>query len=146
FLAATFVGQTGHTTISDENGTKFLSGANPQPTKGRLTMDEKDRLGGKLKEKEKAEEDRYFAERDRKLLAKLKEQRSEAEEAALHQQALMRCPKCGEKLVSLQHHEVTVEECPSCQGMWLDRGQLETLAQRENESWLARFIRRSVIS
>ena len=109
-------------------------------------MDEKNRLGEKLREKEKAEEDRYFAERDRELLAKLKRQQSGTEEATLRQQALMRCPKCGEKLVSLQHHEVTVEECPSCQGMWLDRGELEILAQRENESWLARFIRRSVSS
>jgi uncharacterized protein with PIN domain len=109
-------------------------------------MDEKDRLGGKLKEKEKAEEDRYFAERDRELLEKLRQQQSSAEETELRQKALMRCPKCGEKLVSLQHHEVTVEECPSCRGMWLDRGELETLAQRENESWLARFFRRSVSS
>jgi hypothetical protein len=109
-------------------------------------MDEKDRLGGKLKEKEKAEEDRYFAERDRHLLDKLRQQQLSAEETAVRQQALMRCPKCGEKLVSLQHHEVTVEECPACRGMWLDRGELETLAQRENESWLARFFRRSVSS
>jgi Zn-finger nucleic acid-binding protein len=58
----------------------------------------------------------------------------------------MRCPKCGEKLTSLQYHDVTVEECPSCKGMWLDRGELEIVAQRENESWLSRFIRRSVTS
>jgi len=109
-------------------------------------MDEKDRLGAKLKEREKAEEDRYFAERDRELLEKLRQEQSSVAETELRQQALMRCPKCGEKLVSLQHHEVTVEECPSCRGMWLDRGELETLAQRENESWLARFFRRSVIS
>jgi uncharacterized protein with PIN domain len=109
-------------------------------------MDEKDRLGGKLKEKEKAEEDHYFAERDRHLLEKLRQQQLSTEETAVRQQALMRCPKCGEKLVSLQHHEVTVEECPACRGMWLDRGELETLAQRENESWLARFFRRSVSS
>src|SRR5262245_35017666 len=109
-------------------------------------MDEKDRLGSKLKEKEKAEEDHYFAERDRELLEKLRQQRSSVAETALRQQARMRCPKCGEKLVSLQHNEVTVEECPSCRGMWLDRGQLEILAQRENESWLARFFRRSINS
>jgi len=109
-------------------------------------MDEKDRLGGKLKEKEKAEENRYFAERDRELLAKLKQQQSSAGEVALRQQALMRCPKCGEKLVSLRRHEVTVEECPSCRGMWLDRGELETLARREHEGWLADFFRHSVSS
>ena len=36
-------------------------------------MDEKDHLGEKLKLKERAEEDRYFAERDRELIAKLKQ-------------------------------------------------------------------------
>jgi len=109
-------------------------------------MDEKDRFGAKLREKEKAEEDRYFAQRDRELIEKLKQQQSTQEETTLRQQALMRCPKCGEKLVSLQYHEVTVEECPACKGMWLDRGELETVAQRENEGWLGRFFRRSVSS
>jgi uncharacterized protein with PIN domain len=105
-------------------------------------MDEKDRLGAKLREKEKAEEDRYFAQRDKELLAKLKQQQAEPQEA---EQALMRCPKCGAKLNTVKHHDVTVEECPACQGMWLDRGELEILAQRENEGWLSRFVRRGVL-
>jgi len=109
-------------------------------------MDEKDRLGTKLWEKEKAEEDRYFAQRDRELIEKLKQTQTTAEETALRQQALMRCPKCGEKLTSRQHHGVTVEECPACKGMWLDRGELETLAQREKTGWLARVIRGSMKS
>jgi rubrerythrin len=111
----------------------------------RLTMDEKDRLGDKLREKERADEDRYFAQRDKELLDKLKQQQAGSQEAALQQQALMRCPKCGTQLTTVKHHEVTVEECPSCQGMWLDRGELETLAQRENEGWLSRFVRRGVL-
>lgn len=105
-------------------------------------MDEKDRLGAKLREKEKAEEDRYFAQRDKELLEKLKQQQAESQ-AAEH--ALMRCPKCGVKLNTVKHHEVTVEECPTCQGMWLDRGELEILAQRENEGWLSRLVRRGVL-
>jgi hypothetical protein len=107
-------------------------------------MDEKDRLGSKLREKEKAEEDRYFAQRDQELIEKLKREKSSAEETAHRDQMLLHCPKCATRLVTVEHHEVTVEECPSCQGMWLDRGELETLAQRENEGWLARFIRRSI--
>jgi hypothetical protein len=103
-------------------------------------MDEKDRLGAKLQEKGRADEDRYFAQRDQEAIAKLKQ--SVAEEAS--KEALMRCPKCGTKLNSVDHHGVTVEECPSCQGLWLDRGELETLAQRENESWVGRFLRRSL--
>jgi hypothetical protein len=105
-------------------------------------MDEKDRLGAKLREKEKAEEDRYFAQRDKDLLEKLKQQQAEQQET---EQALMRCPKCGVKLNTVNHHDVTVEECPSCQGMWLDRGELEILAQRENEGWLSRWVRRGVL-
>jgi hypothetical protein len=105
-------------------------------------MDEKDRLGAKLREKEKAEEDRYFAQRDKELLEKLKQRQAEPQEA---EQALMRCPKCGAKLNTIKHHDVTVEECPACQGMWLDRGELEILAQRENEGWLSRLVRRGVL-
>lgn len=105
-------------------------------------MDEKDRLGAKLREKEKAEEDRYFAQRDKELLEKLKQQQAEPQEV---EQALMRCPKCGTKLNTVEHHNITVEECPSCQGMWLDRGELEILAQRENEGWFSRFVRRGVL-
>lgn len=107
-------------------------------------MDEKDRLGNKLGEKERAEENRYFAQRDRELLEKLKQEKATTEEETLRQQSLMRCPKCGEKLVSVQHNDVSVEECPACRGMWLDRGELELLAQRENEGWLGRFFRRGV--
>ena len=106
-------------------------------------MDEKDRLGGKLREKEKGEENRYFAERDKELLEKLKQKQAEAQGG--EQQALMRCPKCGTKLNTIEHHDVTVEECPACQGMWLDRGELEILAQRENEGWLSRWMRRGVL-
>jgi ribosomal protein L37AE/L43A len=75
-------------------------------------------ISDKLRDKEKAEEDRYFAQRDRELLEKLKQE--QAKTAA--PQALMQCPKCGVKLNTVQQHEITVEECPSCQGMWLDRG------------------------
>lgn len=102
-------------------------------------MTEKDRLGTKLQEKGRAEEDVYFAKRDREAIEKLKQ--NMAEETS--KEALMRCPKCGTKLKTVDHHGVIVEECPSCQGLWLDRGELELLAQRENESWVGRFIRRS---
>jgi ribosomal protein L37AE/L43A len=108
-------------------------------------MDEKDRLGAKLREKGQGDEDRYFSQRDQELLEKLKQQQAASQEAAVRQQALMHCPKCGASLATVRHHDVTVEECPSCQGMWLDRGELEVLAQRENEGWLARFIRRNVL-
>lgn len=104
-----------------------------------MAEDDKDRLGEKLRQKEKAEEDRYFSERDRALLERLRQQKTAAEMEQLRALARGRCPRCGEALVGVEHHGVTVDECPAGHGMWLDRGELETLATREHDSWLGRF-------
>jgi hypothetical protein len=98
--------------------------------------DEKDRLGEKLQEKRKAEEDRFFAERDKALLEKLRAKNLAAEEEKVRAAALMRCPKCGEKLDVHEVKGVTIDECPAGHGMWLDKGELQTLAARERDSWI----------
>ena len=54
-------------------------------------QDEKDRLGDTLHRKERGDEDRYFAELDRKRLARLREQAGYGPEC---------CPRCGRPLVS----------------------------------------------
>lgn len=104
--------------------------------------DEKDRFGDKLREAEKAREDQYFAERDRALLQKLKAEQSGGEEQHLKELARMRCPKCGERLTTVKHLDVTVDECPVCHGMWLDKGELEQIGHRESTGWLARYLGR----
>ena len=91
--------------------------------------DDKDRFGNKLRDKERGEEDRYFSERDRALLEKLKQQKAGAAETAS-----MRCPKDGTALASIDQHGVTVEECPQCGGLWFDKGELETIAKRDKDS------------
>jgi len=96
--------------------------------------DEKDRLGDKLHQKEKADEDRFFAERDRELLARL---HSHKEPAA----AALSCPRCAKPLAAVSYQDVTVDQCPACGGVWLDRGELEA-PPRERESWLGRFFHR----
>ena len=54
----------------------------------------------------------------------------------------MRCPKCGTRLNSHTLHDVSVDECPSCHGVWLDAGELEALAalgERRLDRALAAF-------
>jgi hypothetical protein len=98
--------------------------------------EDKDRLGDKLRDKQRGEEDRYFGERDRAALEKLKQQKA----AATASVASMRCPKDGTALASIDQHGVTVEECPKCGGLWFDKGELETVAKREKDSWLGRLV------
>ena len=103
---------------------------------------DKDRLGDKLRDVERAHEDLYFAERDRKLVEKLRSAKEGEAEEALKDAARNRCPKCATRLQPQTLHEVTVDECPSCHGMWVDHGELDELARRENEGWIARWLRR----
>ena len=104
------------------------------------TMNEKDRLGDKLRDVERAREDQYFAEQDRKLVEQMG--RAKGEEAAPRDAAHMCCPKCGAQLTARRLNGVTIDACPACHGAWLDAGELRELARREDDGWIARWLRR----
>ena len=104
--------------------------------------DEKDRLGEKLRDKEHAEEERFFKRRDEEAVAKLRAARRVANEDEVRELARDRCPRCGDRLTHVKHHGITVEECPSGHGTWMDHRDLETLAGRERDSWIGRYFYR----
>jgi hypothetical protein len=97
--------------------------------------DEKDRLGDTLRDREKAAEDRYFAEQSRKQIEKLR-----AAHAAAAAAGQDHCPRCGTSLEMVQKHGVAVDACPRGCGMWLDQGELEEVTRREGDGWLARLL------
>ena len=107
-----------------------------------MSDDEKDRFGEKLRDVEKGRENKFFADRDRELLQKLKAQAGTQEEQAVRELARMRCPKCGERLKNRSHLGVEIEECPTGHGIWLDTGELEKLTERESAGWLSRILGR----
>jgi len=96
--------------------------------------DQKDRFGDKLREREQAEEDRYFARKDREKLEKLRHEQVPAPVLGL-------CPKCGVNLVARDHLGVTIDECNDCGGIWLDKGELETIESRNEEGWPTTWFR-----
>jgi hypothetical protein len=98
---------------------------------------ERDRFGEKLRDKQKGQEDDYFSRRDRELLEKMRQQRRQA----VASQGNMQCPRCGTALVERIQHDVTVDECPSCGGLWLDKGEFEHIAGREQEGYFGRLLR-----
>lgn len=45
----------------------------------------------------------------------------------------MLCPTCtSERLVMSERSGIEIDYCPSCRGVWLDRGELDKLIERSN--------------
>lgn len=107
-------------------------------------MDTKDRYGDKLREKERAEEERYFREQEKAALEKLRSKKSQEEEGPIRELAKGRCPKCGDRLEEIQVETVKVDKCPACKGIWLDDGELEELSKPGKESWLGSFLKSAI--
>jgi hypothetical protein len=78
--------------------------------------DEKDRLGGKLRDVEKAREDQWARQRDEELVEKMRKR--------LGQTA---CPHCKEFLVPKTEGGVSIHACPQGHGAWLDEPALNAL-------------------
>ena len=78
--------------------------------------DEKDRLGSKLHDAEKAREDQWARQHDDELIEKMRKR--------LHQTA---CPHCKQFLVAKTEHGVSMHACPSGHGAWLDAAALKAV-------------------
>lgn len=42
----------------------------------------------------------------------------------------MKCPICNVELLMTDKHGIEIDYCPTCRGIWLDRGELEKLVER----------------
>ncbi len=72
-------------------------------------------------------EDEYFARLDADLRKQLREKANE-ERAARIAAEQNKCPRDGTPLVAKETNHVTIDQCPTCEGIWLDKGELELLA------------------
>ena len=96
-------------------------------------------MANKWDERKKAQEEEYFVKKERELLAKMKaKHEAEAKEAAM-KASHMRCPKCGESLKERSFQKILIDQCPGCNGIWLDAGEMEEVAEKEGGSWLGKF-------
>jgi len=95
-------------------------------------------MANKWDERKKAQEDEYFVKKERELLEKLKGKQA-AESKASKDASRMKCPKCGEPLQERSFQKIQIDQCTGCNGIWLDPGELEQVAKKENDSWLGKF-------
>jgi len=87
-------------------------------------------------------EEEHFARLEFEKKKKLAEQ-NQAKMAAEEKKKLkelhhMRCPKCGMQLVTIKYKDIDIDRCTGCNGVWLDAGELEQVADLEH-STLGKF-------
>jgi Zn-finger nucleic acid-binding protein len=46
----------------------------------------------------------------------------------------MNCPICNVPLLMSEKQGIEIDYCPTCRGIWLDRGELEKIIERTNNS------------
>jgi len=82
-------------------------------------------------------EEEYFAlenaEKKRKLALAEAKKMAEAERKKQRELHHMHCPKCGMHLQEIAYRGVAIDKCFSCNGMWLDEGELEKLGGGNGE-------------
>lgn len=44
---------------------------------------------------------------------------------------LLMCPNCAVSTEQVRRHEIEIDMCPRCRGVWMDRGELEKILDLE---------------
>ena len=99
-------------------------------------------MANKWDERKKAQEDEYFVKKEKELIEKLKAKQEGEKKAQLREACRMRCPKCGEPLKERSFQKILIDQCTGCGGIWLDAGELEEVAEREEGGWLGKLRRK----
>ena len=88
-------------------------------------------------------EEEYFnrLEQEKKEKAEAEKQKRESEEKKkiLKELHHMRCPKCGIELSEVDYKGIKIDKCFSCNGIWLDAGELETISKLDQSVMVTLF-------
>ena len=99
-------------------------------------------MANKWDERKKAQEDEYFVKKEKELIEKLKARQEKEAKQSVKEICHRRCPKCGEPLKERRFQKILIDHCTGCGGIWLDPGELEEVAGREEGSWLGKLWQR----
>ncbi len=100
-------------------------------------------MANKWDERKKAQEDEYFVKKEKEAIEKLRARQEREAKHSIKETCRMRCPKCGEPLKERSFQKILIDQCTGCNGIWLDAGELEEVAGREEGSWLGKLWQRS---
>ncbi|MGH7591741.1 MAG: zf-TFIIB domain-containing protein [Gemmatimonadales bacterium] len=89
-------------------------------------------------EKPSKNEDEYFARQDAELIRKERTSIAiQADDDARHSH-VGKCPRCGYDLHDEAYHEIPVQRCRHCGGVFLDSAALEQVAHHHDPGILTR--------
>ena len=90
---------------------------------------------------ERANEDSYFAAKELELIEDMRIEFDKVQ-AARREVQLATCPKCSGKFQKYQLLGFMLERCDICQGIWLNKGELDGLLRQQARGPLALFLDR----
>ncbi len=89
-------------------------------------------------------EEEYFvredAEKKRKIALQLKKQMQADDLRKLKDLHFMHCPKCGMKMQEVRMRGVDVDVCFACNGVFLDKRELEQLERPEHKGVMSAIL------
>ncbi len=87
-------------------------------------------------------EEEYFARLEFEKRKKAEQEKQQSLAAAERKKRkdlhYMKCPKCGMELIEVDYKQVKIDKCSSCDGVWLDAGELEAV-QKLEKSFMGRI-------
>jgi Zn-finger nucleic acid-binding protein len=51
---------------------------------------------------------------------------------------ILQCPNCSAEMQLMQKYEVDIDYCPRCKGIWLDRGEIDKIANIQEKYYYGR--------
>ena len=95
-------------------------------------------------DKPSSKEQEYFTEKEaqrrKKKEEQLKAERQKAERERLKQLHFMHCPKCGMALEEITYHDIKVDRCTECRGVWLDKGELDQVTKFQEVGFITELL------
>ena len=104
-------------------------------------MKNQHRSGENVEFDERANEDRYFALKDRERIDEMKVDFGNAE-AARRERQVGSCPTCAGKLEKYAFMGFVLHRCDSCQGIWLRSAELRGIMRKAARGPLGAFFDR----
>ncbi|MEO6165772.1 MAG: zf-TFIIB domain-containing protein [Candidatus Binatia bacterium] len=90
---------------------------------------------------ERAHEDSYFAAKEHELIEDMRLEFHKAQ-AARREAEMATCPKCSGRFQKHPLLGCVVERCENCEGIWLNKGDLDGLLRQQARGPLALFLDR----